>query len=209
MVVLSDALRAVLDDAAAREQGGDRAGAIAVLDGAREAHAASALFHYARGAVLVRAGRVDDGIAALTEAAGIEPDVPEVQANLGAALLERAQRRGPAALSSAESQADVARALELLTGAAKAKPMLADVHANHGRALALTGRVPEALAAYERALALDGRHVPALYGQAAALHLAGRDADALVVLDALLAIAPGFEPAVRSRENTLRRLGRG
>lgn len=201
-------LERVLDDAAAHERAGRPAEALAVLDAAAERLSGFALYHYARGALLVRAGRVDDGVEALEEAARLEPELPEVQGNLGAALVERVQRRGPDALASDASQADLARGLDLLSKAARARRRLPEVHANHGRALTLAGRVPEALAAFDRALAIDPGHVAALYNKAAAHHRAGRDEDSLAVLEQLLLVAPGFEPALRSRQNALRRLGR-
>lgn len=202
------ALQRVLQEAASLEIAGDRAGALRVLDEADEGLRGFGSYHYARGAMLVRQGDLDEGVAALARALEIEPDVPEVRANLGAAHLERVHRRGPQAVTSPESQADLREALSLLEEAARQKPRLPDVHGNLGRALTLAGRPVEALAAFDRALGVEPRHVPTLYNKAAALHALGRDEDALAVLDALLAIAPGFPPAVKSRESALRRLGR-
>lgn len=193
-------------EAAARE--GNLSAALAAFDEAPASLHAFATFHYARGALLVRARRFDEGIAALSRALELEPDVPEMKGNLGGAYLERVYARGPTALAGEASQRDLQEALALLEEATRARPHLPDVYSNFGRALSLSGRDPEALLAFERALALDGAHVPTLYNKAATLHRLGRDEDALACLDALLAVSPDFEPAKQSRENTLRRLGR-
>ncbi len=202
------ALARVLEDASRRADAGDAAGALATFMAAQGELSGFALYWYARGALLVRTGDVDAGVAALREAARIEPELPEVAANLGAALLERVQRRGPEQLAQPASRQDLDEAVQLLARAARSKPRLPEVHANHGRALSLAGRAHEALTCFERALMIDPRHVAAHYNKAAALHQLGREEDALATLDALLAFAPGFEPAVKSRANALARLGR-
>lgn len=205
---LPDALERALAEARDEERARGPDAALRVLEAAPEALACFGSFQYARGALLVRIGQLDEGIAALEEACALEPEVPEVASNLGAALLSRAQAGGPEGLSSEAAQRDLERALEVLEAAARQAPKLADVYANLGRALTLKGQLPAALLAFDRGLALDEAHVPTLYNKAAALHALGDDESSLACLEGILAVAPGFAPARESRERALRRLGR-
>ncbi len=204
---LADVLAGVLDKARTQEQSGDPDAALATLEQAPAPTHTIGTYHYARGALLVRKGRLDEGIEALQKAVDLEPEIAEMKSNLGAAYLERVQRHGPDGLSSDPAQQDLDQALALLSAAATEHPKLPEVYANHGRALTLAGRIPEALLAFDRALALDGTHLPALYNKAAALAAANRDQECLAVLDDLLRVAPDFAAAKQSRQRVRERLG--
>lgn len=188
----------VLNEARTRELAGDVAGAAQVLDQAPEAVRTGAWF-FARGAMSMRAGRVDDALKRFEEAVAREPEVAEYRGNLGAALLELA-RGGDAAAK--------VRAREELELAAKWGPTLPSVHTNLAVARLISGDPQGALEAAEEALKLDPKHLPALYNKAAALSALGQLEACLAVLDRVLEMAPGLPAAVASRVSTLKKLGR-
>jgi tetratricopeptide (TPR) repeat protein len=205
--VRTERLQALLDGVGEIAEDGQLEQALQLLDEAPDDLKPFGMYHYVRGAILVRLGRLDDAVAALEQGVEAEPEIPELRSNLAAALLEKAQAGGPEGLSAPDAQAALGRALEILDEAAKMQPALAEVHANHGRALHLSGRLPQALIAFERALQLDSTHVPTLYNKAAVLAAQGDDRQVVATLDRLLSIDPDFEPAVLSRERARARLG--
>jgi tetratricopeptide (TPR) repeat protein len=192
-------LDAVLAQARVKVEAGELGGAAAVLDAAPPELKARATWLLARGTVALEAGQLDAGVKWLEQAADLEPELPEVLSNLGGALLEQAKAGDAPALT---------RAKGLLERACALGPKLPGPHTNLGMARLLAGDAAGALEAFEQALRRDGRHVPALYDKAAALNALGRLDECLAALDAVLAVAPGFQPALESRANTLRRLGR-
>jgi tetratricopeptide (TPR) repeat protein len=198
MDLLMQTIDQVLNEARARELSGDVAGATRVLDQAPEAVRTGA-WYFARGAMSMQAGRVDDALKRFEEAVAKEPEVPEYRGNLGAALLELA-RAGDAKAK--------ARALTELELAAQWGPTLPSVHTNLAVARLISGDAQGALEAATQALKLDPQHLPALYNKAAALSALGQLEACLVVLDQVLARAPGLPAAVASRVATLKKLGR-
>jgi predicted Zn-dependent protease len=87
-----DAVHALLKEAKALAAK-DPAAALARLE--RQPCPGHGLYHHARGALCLRVGRLDDGVAALEEAVRLLPEVADVRANLGAALLARARPKTP------------------------------------------------------------------------------------------------------------------
>lgn len=197
---LTDRLNALLAAAKRAEDSGKTADALGLLEGSPPALAAFATFHYARGSLLFRLGRVAEAVDAFEKTVALEPEVAEFASNLGAALTSRFQND--------KAAADLTRAVEVLEGAAALGPKLASTHNNLGHAYLLSGRYQEALEAFDRALAVDGKDVPTLFNRAATLHALGREEDCLKTLDHVLTVDPACVPAQQSRLSTLKRLGR-
>ncbi len=191
-------LDGVLEAAKQKELAGDLAGARRVLDDAPEKERTGA-WHYARGAMAVRAGALDEGVAQLELAVRREPEIAEYRSNLGAALLEKV-KAGDATVGQ--------RALEELELAVQWGGTLPAVYANLSFARLVNGDALGALAAADVGIRLDGQHVPSLYNRAAALNALNQLVPCLGTLEELLVLAPGFAPAVQSRAHTLTKLGR-
>jgi tetratricopeptide (TPR) repeat protein len=187
-----------LQEARTREQAGDLAGAVALLDQTPELERTGAWF-YARGAMAVRQGRLDDAVSQLEQAVRREPEVAEYRSNLGAALLEKA-KAGDAVAGR--------RALEELELAVQWGATLPDVFANLSFARLVAGDARGALSAADVGLRLDEQHVPTLYNRAAALSALKQLPECLKALEQVLKLAPDFAPALQSRKNTLEKLGR-
>lgn len=191
-------LEGTLAEARKREQAGDLGGAFTTLEQTPEPERTGA-WHYARGAMAVRLGKLDEGIAQLEIAVRREPEISEYRSNLGAALLEKA-KAGDAVAGR--------RALEELELAVQWGATLPDVFANLSFARLVTGDAAGALAAADVGLRLDEEHVPTLYNRAAALSALKRLPQCLATLERLLKRAPDFAPALQSRKNTLEQLER-
>lgn len=191
-------LDSVLEQARKKEQAGDLAGAQAVVDAVPEQERTGA-WHYARGAMAVRAGRFDEGVAELEKAVKREPEIAEYRSNLGAALLEKV-KAGDASLAK--------QALEQLELAIKWGATLPEVYANLSFARLANGDANGALAAADVGIRMDGKHVPSHYNRAAALNALNQLVPCLTTLDEILKLSPGFAPAVQSRANTLKKMGR-
>jgi len=196
----------LLDEVRSTENSGDLKKARALIAAAPAALLEMSSVQYARGALAFRDGDEAEAIEAFEKAIDIDPMVAEYHSNLGAVLLERARRGGPGVELDAEAKQDLARAIEILTEAAGLSPKLPDVHNNLGLALSTSGQPEQALAAYDKALAIDAKDIHSLYNKAAALHALDREEECLRCLDTILELAPDFEPAKVSRENTLKRL---
>lgn len=195
-----DAVHALLAEAktlAAR----DPAAALALLE--RQPHPTHGLYHHARGALCLRVGRIDDGVAALDEAVRLLPDVADVRANLGAALLARARPPTPAA---AVRRDDVARAVRELEQAFAARPLFADAGASLVLALELAGRANDAVAVADANLGRFPDDAATLFNKASAQKAAGRPGDARATLEALVAKHPQH-PAAKAASAALTRLG--
>jgi tetratricopeptide (TPR) repeat protein len=187
----------VLSEAKKREQAGDLAGAMRALDAMPEQERTGA-WHYARGAMAVRTGQLDEAVAQLELAVQREPEIAEYRSNLGAALLEQVKAgdasRGP-------------RALEQLELAVQWGASLPEVYANLSFARLVSGDASGALAAADVGVRLDARHVPSLYNRAAALNALKQLPACLQTLEQILKIAPDFGPALQSRKHTLEKMG--
>jgi len=191
-------LDSVLEQARKKEQAGDLVGAQAAVDAVPEQERTGA-WHYARGAMAVRAGRLDEGVAELEKAVKREPEIAEYRSNLGAALLEKV-KAGDTSLAT--------QALEQLELAIKWGATLPEVYANLSFARLATGDATGALAAADVGIRIDEKHVPSHYNRAAALNALNQLVPCLATLDEILKLAPGFAPAVQSRANTLNKMGR-
>jgi len=198
-----DRIQAVLARARAAEQAGDRKAALRALDEAPEDLRAFGSWHYARGALLCREGDLEKAIAAFREAVKRDPDIPEVLANLGGTLVERARAAGP---GKPVKKADLDEAIALLEKAAALGPKLPNARANLGLAYQLAGRHDDAVAVLEMELQSSPTDIPTFYNYAAALHFAGREAESVAALERLLKVDPGFEPALRSLESARARV---
>ena len=192
------AIDTLLAEARKLEQAGDLPGALKALETAPEKERTGA-WHYARGAMAVRTGQFDDAVTEFELAVKREPEIAEYRSNLGAALLEKV-KAGDATQSK--------RALEQLELAVQWGATLPDVYANLSFARLVAGNPSGALAAADVGVRLDEKHVPSLYNRAAALSAMKQYPDCLDTLDTILRLSPGFAPAVQSKANTLKKMGK-
>lgn len=118
---------------------------------------------------------------------------PELHGNRAAALRELGR--------GVEALAELARALALRPGDAKAL-------SNRAATLLDLGRADEALPSIEAALALDPRDAAAWHNRAGVLMALGHPAEALAACDAALALAPDRAASHCQRGNALLELGR-
>ncbi len=190
------ALEDVLALARQKEQAGDLAGALLALEGAAQNERTGA-WHYARGAMAVRAGQLDEAVTQLELAVKREPEIAEYRSNLGSALLEKL-KAGDAAAGKG--------ALEQLELAVQWGATLPEVYANLSFARLADGNALGALAAADIGVRLDEKHVPSLFNRAAALNALRQYGTCIDTLDEVLKLVPGFPPAVQSRANTLARM---
>ena len=160
-------------------------------------------WHLARGSLLARERRWDDASAALREAAARDPDIPEVTASLGAALVERARRQGP---SHPVDPADLAEGVAALRHAFMRSPKLPGTGTSLGLALQLLGQPEEALTVLDAELQRFPDHLPAHYNRASVLNGLGRLSDCAAALERLLALDPGYAPARESLHNLRARM---
>lgn len=84
----------------------------------------------------------------------------------------------------------------------------AQQHYRQGNTLAMTGRLDEAIAAYDRCLTLEPGNPQVLYNRATALIQLQRWQDALENLNLLVQIDPGMADAWNNRSGVLQALGR-
>jgi tetratricopeptide (TPR) repeat protein len=187
------ALLARARDVAAR----DPPAALALLQNAPDE--GDGLLHHARSALLLRLGRADDAVAAAERAVALLPDVPDVAANLGTALLHRV--RG---LDGAPAREAARRARDLLAGVVAAGPRFPEAGASLALACELAGDAQAALAAADENLRRFPDDVGTHFNRASALKALGRIDDAVSVLRALVARHPAFAPA----HEALQRLAR-
>ena len=192
------AIDTLLAEARKLEQAGDLPGALKALETAPVTERTGA-WHYARGAMAVRTGQLDDAVTEFELAVRREPEIAEYRSNLGAALLEKV-KAGDATVGK--------RALEQLELAVQWGATLPDVYANLSFARLVAGNPSGALAAADVGVRLDENHVPSLYNRAAALSAMKQYPDCLDTLDTILKLSPGFAPAVQSKANTLKKMGK-
>lgn len=185
-----DAVHALLARARAGAARDPRA-ALAVLDA--EPHDDNGLFHHARAALCLRVGRVDDAVVAAERAAALLPDVVDVRANLGAALLQRARiMRGD------EARATAKRACEVLLDVVAGGAHFADAGAALVVAHELCGDTAAAIAAADENLRRFPGDAVTTFNKASALRAGGRVDDARALLQVLAAARPPFAPAVEA-----------
>jgi predicted Zn-dependent protease len=167
----------------------DPAAALELLDGER--HDDDGLFHHARAALCLRTGRIDDAVAAAARASALLPDVVDVRANLGAALLQRVRGlRGDAAKAAA------VRARDVLVDVVARGPRFPDAGAALVLAHELCGEPAAAIAAADDNLRRFPGDPVTSFNKASALRAAGRVDDARAILQALAGARPPFAPAV-------------
>ncbi len=148
---------------------------------------------YILGAVLVRQGRLDEGIAAYREAVRIKPGYADARNSLGTALLR---------------QGDPAAALLQIEEARRLNPGEPLLSYNLGVAADAAGDPTMAEAAYRDALALRPDYPEARNNLGAVLVARGRYEEALGQFSEVLRIRPDFEKAHVNAAGVLQRLGR-
>jgi tetratricopeptide (TPR) repeat protein len=145
------------------------------------------------GAVLGEAGRMEEAIAALTEAIRIEPADPKSHANLGAALA---------------SVGRLDAAVVALSRAARLEPDNPDVLNNYGIVLKDVGRLEEAIAALSEAVRIEPGHARAWYNLGRAWLVAGVQTEAVAALEQAIQIKPDYDNAFIELAGALNRQGR-
>ena len=186
----------LLQQAHARLEAGDLDAARRILDSAPTEERSGALWFYARGTLALREGLPAEAQVFFEEAVKKEPELADLRANLGAALLEQAK---------AGARQLLPRALAELEEAARHPSPLPHVQNNLGMARLMSGDAAGALECFDRSLEQVPGHVAALYNRAVALHELRRIDECLRTLDAVLKIDPTFEPARKSRERVVAR----
>lgn len=167
----------------------DPVAALALLDADR--HDDNGLFHHARAMLCLRAGRIDDAVVAAERACALLPDVVDVRANLGAALLQRARTcRGD------DARAAAARARDVLVDVTARGAHFADAGAAVVLAHELCGDTAAAVAAADDNLRRFPGDTATLFNKASALRAGGRVDEARAILQALAGAKPPFTPAV-------------
>ena len=178
------------------------------------------------GLAAIRAGRLDDGVSRLSQAAAIAPKNSDAHANLALALMnqgrnedaaksfERALALDPQAIDAGHNYGTLllkmgryADAIIAFDHVIARQADHADAHHQRGRALAELDRLEEAYSAYEKAHLLQPNSPDYLASMAAALCLLKRHAEALPFIQKALAISPGLELALLCRVDALRALG--
>ncbi|WP_174301019.1 tetratricopeptide repeat protein [Caulobacter sp. S45] len=172
-------------------------------------------------------GRVEEALAAATEAADLDPALPAAQANLGVALralghreaaVDRFRRAAELEPRSAEAHANLGVALtELghlqaaeaaLETALTLAPSWADGWYNLGNARLRQLHLPQAEAAYRRAIALAPGHADAHANLAATHKALGRQDLALAHSADAARLRPGDPQVLQNHALTLAEFGR-
>lgn len=152
-----------------------------------------------------KAGKPDDAVKALSELTAVKADEPVLWASLGEAQLASADAAATAARAAKTSPADPAilqkyadaassyqKAIDLNATAKKPSPEnLAASYLNLGQALARSGKLPDAAAAYESsAKALPASAGSAYYNEAAVFFNANKLDEAGAAADKAIAADP-------------------
>lgn len=195
-----DAVHALLGQAKALAPKDPKA-ALALLE--KSPAPAHALYHHAFGALCLRIGRVDDAVAAFETAVKLLPEVPDLKANLGGALLARAR---PLKAGDPPVWTDVERACAVLQEAVSGRPLFAEAGATLVFALELLGRTAEAVVVADENLARFPDDPGTLLNKASALKSLGRRDDARSSLERVVARHPDH-PAAAAAAQALARLG--
>lgn len=192
----------------ALKRAGDLPAAIAAYDRAIGMRPGFAAAHGNRGLALLAMGSGDEALAALNQALALDPclnychlplarlfsakgDFRRAQPHFDLAL---ADQRDPETWIEAGKSALVTRhalqALDYYAGALRLDGSSYDALNGMGTALAMLGRLGEAIAAYERALRVDPQRVEAIENLATALKDGGQVDAALETFRKALALAP-------------------
>ncbi|MBV8926690.1 MAG: tetratricopeptide repeat protein, partial [Bradyrhizobium sp.] len=178
------------------------------------------------GASQVDGGRLEEAVATLTRAAGLEPRSAEAQSNLGTALsglgryeearvcLEAAVTLNPNFPVALTNLGNTLMNLERFEAAIAAhdraialKSDYADAHCNRGMVLLLVDRYEEADQGFDRALSLNPQLAPAMLGKGL-VHLHQREHEgALTHMNAALAVKPTAAAVLLQRSRLFLQLG--
>jgi tetratricopeptide (TPR) repeat protein len=194
-----DAVHALLGEAKALAAH-DPGAALALLE--KSPAPGHGLYHHAFGALCMRVGRIHDAIAAFEQAVKILPEVADLKANLGSALLARAR---PMKAGDPPLLTDVERACAVLQEAVAGRPLFAEAGATLVLALELLGRADEAVIVADNNLARFPDDPGTLINKASALKALGRRNDARSSLQRMLARHPDH-PAAGAAQVALGRL---
>lgn len=138
-------------------------------------------------------GRIAEAIDLYRKALAIEPRLPEVYNNLGAAYQSVKRQE--------EARDAFAQAIVL-------KADFAEAHNNLGNALKALGNNEAAIESYRNAIALNPTFAPAEFNLGNTLQAAGNLADAESAFRRALAIRPNYPKAENNLGNVLKALGR-
>jgi len=169
------------------------------------------------GNALLQKGRLDEAMAQIQKALGINPNYPEGYCNLGIVLFQKGRMD--------EAIADYEKALRIYPTYAEARnnlgnallqkgqvdeamaqfqktldinPDYADAHYNLANAFAQKGQMDEAIAHYEKALKIDPTYADARNNLGNALLLKGRLDEAMVQYQKALGINPNYPEVHRN-----------
>ncbi|HUQ90756.1 MAG TPA: tetratricopeptide repeat protein [Bryobacteraceae bacterium] len=184
----------------------------------------------ALGSAYLGAGRTGDAVATLRRAADIDPEIPEIHVNLGAALsrqgeqasamdaIRTAIRLAPDFAAAHNNLANLlseagefTQADRYFRDALRLQPNYAEAHYNYGRALARGGMLEEAAREFQTALKLKPKFAEAAVSHAMILARQGRLDEAIEEYRRVLKDQPGLAAAqfnlglafMRQSKNTL------
>ncbi|HUI06482.1 MAG TPA: tetratricopeptide repeat protein [Verrucomicrobiae bacterium] len=149
--------------------------------------------HVQLGGILVREGRVMEGIGYLEQALRIKPDYAEAHYNLGVALAQTGR---------------IEDAIGHYEQALRIDPDYAEAHNDLGVVLAQTGRIDDAIGHYEQALRIDPDYAKAHNNLGVALVQVGRVQEAIGHYEQALRIDPDYARAHNNLGNALVQVGR-
>lgn len=183
--LFEEALRRDTDDGEARvhygaalEAVGRLADAVKVLERAKDAAGLNAL-----GEAQIRSGRYGGAVTALGRAARLDPDLPEIQVNLGIALFR---------------SHDSAAAIRAFENAIAVAPGLAAAHVNLAAVYEAQGNLDQARSHFEQAIRSQPGDAAAHYGYGRALAARKQSGQARVEFETALRLDPQFAEAAVS-----------
>ena len=174
-------LDVIVAEALSKHRSGDLSSAATAYDIvlARDANHAEAL--HLKGILSGQQGRPDEALALLDRAVSIAPRDPRILTNRATLRLERS---------------DVVGAIEDYVAALLHAPDDADLHFNIAGALAIAGRLDEAMTHLEQAIELDPSHARALANLGNLYRQLGRTKESRETLERAVEVAPG-DPQVQ------------
>jgi tetratricopeptide (TPR) repeat protein len=149
--------------------------------------------HYNLGTSLLQAGRLEEAIAQLEQAARFRPELVKVHSNLGIAFAQAGRFE--------EAVAQFEQALEI-------NPDLFEVHGNLAHALMILGKVPEAITHWEQALRIKPDSAEVHFDLGQAFEQTGKRQEAIGHYEQALKFKPDYADAHYNLGNALLQLGK-